>query len=417
MLRDSESDLNEEFGSTNARLLEAIDELADITSGGRLNKERLANIEKELERLEEELTSANERLGTERAELARLEEGEKAMNRDMDKLRTELENAVMKFNEDSRRSSSLAMQTEEIKSRLIDINHRNVTRNAEIKTLSNYKTTLEERKETLKEEFETRDRTDTENRENLRLIEQKISENEAILKAKKDDLDVVNNKIVTVATGIEKNIKEADEISVRCNQAIARRSTIEEMEANYEGYNNAVRSVMNAGRRGIIGTVSDIIDVPRGLETPVETALGNSLQNIVCEDDSSATDTIEWLKQTGLGRATFLPVKSVRADRIRVNESVSTASGYIGVASEMVGCDERYREIVDYLLCRVIIADDMERAVRISKKDIGGFRIVTKDGEVINAYGAITGGRYKNRTANLLDRKKEISTIQTTPNL
>ncbi len=162
VLRDSESDLNEEFGSTNARLLEAIDELADITSGGRLNKERLANIEKELERLEEELTSANDRLGTERAELARLEEGEKTMNRDMDKLRKELEDAVMKFNEDSRRSSSIAMQTEEIKNRLIDINHRNVTRNAEIKTLSNYKTTLEERKETLKEEFETRDRTDTE---------------------------------------------------------------------------------------------------------------------------------------------------------------------------------------------------------------------------------------------------------------
>ena len=412
-LRDNESDLNEEFGSANARLLETIDELADITSGGKLNRERLANIGKELTRLEEELTSANERLDTERAELARLEEGEKAMNRDMDKLRTELEDAVLKFNEDSRRSSSIAMQTEEIKNKLIDINNRNVTRNAEIKTLSNYKTTLVERKETLKEEFETRDRTDTENRENLKQIEKKIGENEAALKEKKNDFDIVNDKIITVATKIEQNIKEIDEISVRCNQAIARRSTIEEMEANYEGYNNAVRSVMNAGRKGIIGTVSDIIEVPRGYETAVETALGNSLQNIVCEDDASAKDTIEWLKQTGLGRATFLPVKSVRADRLRVSERVSSAPGYIGIASEMVKCDERYREIVDYLLCRVIIADDMERAIRISKMDIGGFRIVTKDGEVINAFGAITGGKYKNRTANLLDRKKEISTLKT----
>ena len=400
VLRDSESDLNEEFGSTNARLLEAIDELADITSGGKLNKERLANIEKELARLEEELTSANDRLGIERTELARLEENEKSMNRDMDKLRSELEDAVIKYNEDTRRASSISMQTEEIKNRLIDINHRNVTRNAEIRTLSNYKNTLEERKETLKEEFETRDRTDTENRENLKLIEQKIGENEAALRAKKDELDAVNDKIVTVASAIEKNIKEADEISVRCNQAIARRSTIEEMESNYEGYNNAVRTVMNANRNGIIGTVSDIIDVPAGFETAVETALGNSLQNIVCEDDDSAKGTIEWLKQTGLGRATFLPVRSVRADRLRVSESVSSAAGYIGIASEMVGCDDRFREIVDYLLCRVIIADDMERAIRISKMDIGGFRIVTKEGEVINSYGAITGGRYKNRTGD-----------------
>ena len=412
VIRDSEADLNEEFSSTNARLLEAIDELADITSGGKLNKERLANIEKELTRLEDELTSANERLESERAELMRLEEGEQANNREMDMLRSELRDAVMKFNEDTRRSSSITMETEEIKSRLIDINNRNVSRNAEIKTLSNYKTTLEDRKVTLKEEFEARDRSDAENRETLKLLEQKISDNDASLQAKKEELEAVNDKIVTVAVETEKAIKKLDEISVRSNQAIARRSTIEEMEANYEGYSNSVRSIMNAGRRGIIGTVSDIIEVPDGLETAVETALGNALQNIVCEDDASAKDTIEWLKQTGLGRATFLPVRSIRADRIRVSDSVKSAAGYVGVASEMIRCDEMYREIADYLLCRVIIAEDMERAIRISKMDIGGFRIVTRDGEVINAFGAITGGRFRNKTANLLDRKKEISTLK-----
>ena len=412
ILRDSESDLNEEYGSTNARLLQAVDELADITSGGRLNKERLANIEKEIARLEEELTSSNERLSSERAELARLEEGEKASDRDMEMLRKELEDAVIKYNEDSRRSSSVMMETESIKNRLIEINNNNVTRNAEIKTLSNYMSTLEERRDSLKDEFETRDKTDSENRENLKGIEQKIADNEAALQEKKEQLDLVNDKIVTVATETEKVIRETDEISVRCNQAIARRSTIEEMEANYEGYNNAVRSLMNAGRRGIIGTVSDIIEVPQGLETAVETALGSALQNIVCEDDSSATDAIDWLKKTGSGRATFLPVRSIRADRLRVSDDVKNSAGYVGVASSMVRCDDRYREIVDYLLCRVIIADDMDRAVKLSKMNIGGFRIVTKDGEVINAFGAITGGRYKNKTANLLDRKKEISELK-----
>ena len=410
-IRDDEYDLNEAYGSNNARLLEAIDELADITSGGKLNKERLANIEKELARIEEELSGANSRLETERAELERLEQGEKDRSSEIDSIRSELETAVIKFNEDSRRSASIAMETEEIKSRLIDINNRNVTRNAEINTLSNYRTTLEERKETLTEEFETRDRTDTENRENLKAIEEKLAANETELAAKKARLDEVTDNIVTVASKAEKIIREIDEISVRSNQAMARRSTIEEMEANYEGYSNSVRTIMNAGRSGIIGTVSDIIDVPEGFETAIETALGNSLQNIVCEDDRSATDTIRWLKETGSGRATFLPVKSVRADRLRVDDAVSSADGYIGLASGMVSCDSRYREIVDYLLCRVIIAEDMDRAVRISKMDIGGFRIVTRDGEVINAYGAITGGRFKNRSANLLDRKKEISAL------
>ena len=411
-VRDTESDLNDEHADLNARLLKTIDELADITSGGKLNKERLINIEKELTRLDEELEADGERLEAERAELARLEEGEKSMDNDVEKIRAELEDAILRMNDDSRRASSISMETEEIKSRLIDINNQNVTRNAEIKTLSNYKATLEERKDTLSDEFETRDRTDAENKENLRNIEKKIAENEAQLKGKKYKLDLVTDNIVTVASKIEKTIKEIDEISVRANQAIARRSTIEEMEANYEGYNNAVRSVMNAGRKGMIGTVSDIIDVPLGYETAIETALGNSLQNIVCEDDESATKTIDWLKETGAGRVTFLPVKSVRADRLFVSADVKNADGYIGIASDMVRCDSRYREIVDYLLCRVIIAEDMQKAIRISKRDIGGFRVVTRDGEVINAYGAITGGRYRNRTANLLDRKNEINTLK-----
>ena len=411
-VRDRESDLNDEYSELNARLLETIDELADITSGGKLNKERLVNIEKELARLEEAVKSDSERLETERAELTRLEDGEKAMDFEIEKIRTELEDAVLKLNEDNRRSSSLVMETEEIKSRLIDINNQNVTRNAEIRTLSNYRATLEERKDTLTEEFETRDRTDTENKENLKAIEKKISENEAVSKGKKYRLDIVTDNIVTVASKIEKTVKEIDEISVKANQAIARRSTIEEMEANYEGYNNAVRTVMNAGRKGMIGTVSDIIDVPLGYETAIETALGNSLQNIVCEDDAAATGTIEWLKENGAGRVTFLPVRSVRADRIAVDPAVKAADGYIGIASDMVRCDGRYREIVDYLLCRVILAEDMQKAVRISKMDIGGFRVVTREGEVINAYGAITGGRYRNRTANLLDRKNEINKLK-----
>ena len=411
-VRDSESDLNDEHADLNAKLLKTIDELADITSGGKLNKERLINIEKELTRLEEELQADGERLETERAELARLEEGEKSMDNDVEKIRKELEDAILKLNDDNRKASSIAIDTEELKSKLIDINNQNVTRNAEIKTLSNYKATLEDRRDTLTDEFETRDRTDAENKENLRTIEKKIEENEAKLKGKKYKLDMVTDNIVTVATNIEKTIKEIDEISVKANQAIARRSTIEEMEANYEGYNNAVRTVMNAGRSGMIGTVSDIIDVPLGYETAIETALGNSLQNIVCEDDESATKTIDWLKETGAGRVTFLPVKSVRSDKITVPSEVKAADGYIGIASDMVRCDRRYREIVDYLLCRVILAENMQKAIRISKMDIGGFRVVTREGEVINAYGAITGGKYRNRTANLLDRKNEINTLK-----
>ncbi len=410
-LRDKDIELNDEYAKANARLLETVDELSVITSGGKLNKERLENIEKELTRLVDEINSAEERLSVEKEELTRLEENERSMNSEMDSVRASLENAVMKFNDDNRKASQISLRTEELRSRLIEINNANITRNAEIKTLSNYMDTLKERRDTLTEEFETRDKTDSENKENLKAIELKIADNEKVLKEKKERLKEVTDNIILVASNLEKISKDSDELSIKTNRAIARKSTIEEMEANYEGYNNSVRAIMSSGHKGIIGTVSDIIRVPEGLETAIETALGGNLQNIVCEDDASAKSCISWLKSTASGRATFLPVQSVKADKLAVSGEVSSTAGYVGIASEMVECDHKYRDIADYLLCRVIIAEDMDNAIRLSKKDIGGFRIVTREGEVINSFGAITGGRFKNRTANLLDRKKEISKL------
>lgn len=168
---------------------------------------------------------------------------------------------------------------------------------------------------------------------------------------------------------------------------------------------------MQKSMGGILGTVSDLITVPNGYEVAIETALGNNLQNIVCKDDASAKSAINWLKSARAGRATFLPVESVHADRLPLGSDVKSSEGFIGIASEMVTADSKYDEIVDYLLCRVIIAKTMDDAIKMSKMDVGGFRIVTIDGEVINSYGAITGGKFANKTANLLDRKKEIGEL------
>ena len=189
-------------------------------------------------------------------------------------------------------------------------------------------------------------------------------------------------------------------------------NTIEEMEHNYEGYNNAVRSIMQKSFGGIIGTVSDIISVPDRYTLAVETALGNSLQNIVCKDDASAKSAVEWLKSAKAGRATFLPMSSIKAEAIPVDRRIKDNKGYIGIASELVDYDDKYKNVIEYLLCRVIIADSMDNAVAISKGNINGFKVVSLDGEVINSFGAITGGKYANKTANFLDRKKEISELK-----
>ena len=167
---------------------------------------------------------------------------------------------------------------------------------------------------------------------------------------------------------------------------------------------------MRSGLSGIHGVVADLITVPEGYETAIETALGAGLQNIVCTDDESAKAAIRALKANKAGRLTFLPVSSVRG-RASYDERLRQEPGFRGFGPECLTFDPRYQGIISYLLGRVVIVDDMDHAVRMSKKG-GGLRFVTLDGEVINAGGAITGGKYKNKTANILDRKAEIQTLQ-----
>ncbi len=409
--RLTDADLNEKYSEANSKLLATIDELGVITSGGKINHERLINIEKELERIDFELNGAAEKLAAEKEELSRLEENEKVVNSEVDEVKAELDKAVIEYNEHTKRSTDVNLASEKLKDDIISLTNQNVQRNAEINTLSSYKNTLAERKESLTDEYEGRDKTESDNRARLSDLAVALEEKEGAINSSKARLDEVSDNIISASENIERINADFDDISHKSAHAAARKNTIEEMEANYEGYNNTVRTLMQRNQSGIIGTVSDIIEVPADYVTAVETALGGALQHIVCKDDAAAKTAINWLKSSKSGRATFLPVESVRADRLGLDSSVKAAKGFIGIASDMVDTDSKYREIVDYLLCRVIIADNMDDAVAISKKNVGGYRIVTLEGEVINAFGAITGGRFANKTANLLDRKKEIGTL------
>ena len=406
-----DADYNEKYNTNNQLLLNKIDELNIISSGGQINAERLNNIEKELERLNSEIDEAEKKLEIEKAEYEKLETRDNELSSEMSSVKNEYDKAVMEFNEHTSEYSGFNLEMDNAKESIIEINNKKVRLNAEITTLENYKNSLNDRKNGIEADFAGKDEKDAENLARLKEIEKALSDKEAELNALKEKLSDCSDRIIDLNKSISSTSEKIDELVVENNRAISRKNTIEEMENNYEGYNNAVKMLMKQSMGGIIGTVSELIDVPEGYELAIETALGNNLQNIVCKDDSSAKSAIAWLKSAKAGRATFLPVASVHADRIALDSSVKSAGGYIGIASEMVNADSKYDEIVDYLLCRVIIADNMDNAIKISKLKVGGFKIVTLDGEVINSYGAITGGKYANKTANLLDRKKEISVL------
>lgn len=414
VLRVLEASLSESLEEANQCLLDKIEELNTISNRGELNTEKLANIEKDLVRINSSIDEINEKLEGERNAFAELEAKENEIIEAKDDAARAHEEAVYSYNEHVKKSSILNEEIEKAKDRVIELSSVKVSREAEIRTLESYRVTLDDRRNSLQSEFEGRDVKETENREKLSAIDEAIAGKEQEISELGRLGDNVNDNIIELNNKTASSSSEIEELGAKLNRALSRKNTIEEMESNYEGYNNAVRTLMSKSFQGIVGTVSELITVPAGYETAIETALGQSLQNIVCKDDASAKSAINYLKSSKAGRATFLPVESIKAVRIQLDNEVKRAKGFIGLASSIVEVDSRYKEICDYLLCRVIVAESMDDAIAISKLNAGGFRIVTLDGELINANGAITGGRYANKTANFLDRKKEIHELAET---
>ena len=196
-------------------------------------------------------------------------------------------------------------------------------------------------------------------------------------------------------------------------EKLQRAQVLTDLEKNYESFNNSVKFVMKqagAGAlRGVIGPVSALIRTENRYSTAVEIALGAAIQNIVVQDETAAKRAIALLKERGAGRATFLPLTNIRANPIRESD-LAARGGYVGLASELVQCEERYRAVMDSLLGRTIVAEDIDAAAAIAKAYGYRYRAVTLDGQVVNAGGSLTGGSV-NKNASILSRRGEIDAL------
>ena len=166
-----------------------------------------------------------------------------------------------------------------------------------------------------------------------------------------------------------------------------------------------------AGNPGILGVVSDLIQVDKKYETAIETALSGNIQNIVTEDEATAKKMISYLKQNHFGRATFLPLTSVKANRNPKNEAALGEKGVLGIANRLVKCEQKYDEVVAYLLGRVIVVDTIDNAIALAKKNHYSLHIVTVEGEYLAPGGSMTGGAFRN-SSNLLARNREIEELE-----
>ena len=392
------------------KLLASISELNAVVNKSEVDSERLAAIEQNEDRLTEEILQLEERKERETGNRETVLEEKARVDKEAGTAQEELERQVIRYNEMAAEMAELSAQADAAKDELFRLSGEITRARSEISSMEMLQETLEKRRGQLLQEQESGSSGSQKSRDDLEQAQNAREDAASALTIQRQRREELEKKLQENRRTEKDLTKELEELRIRLGQLTARSRTIEEMEHNYEGYNGAVRFIMKSDLRGIRGVVADLIHVPKGYETALETALGASLQNIVCEDDASAREAIRALKKNKAGRMTFLPIASIHADSRR-DERLRDESGFIGFGPDCVEYDEAYDEIMEYLLGRVILVDHIDNAIRISKKG-RGMRVVTLDGEIINSAGAITGGKYRNKTADILERKAEIRSLQ-----
>ena len=254
-----------------------------------------------------------------------------------------------------------------------------------------------------------------EQEEELKDLYKELNDITASILKTDQEREVLEEQVAQFKTELEESDRKLSEAQIAYHKEKSRLDAMKNIAERYDGYGGSIRRVMEQkeNNKGIIGVVADIISVDKEYETAVETALGGNIQNIVTEDEAVAKKMIRMLKDTKGGRATFMPLTSVK-DRGEFDKpSVRDEKGFIGMASELVHADKRYSDVVSQLLGAIIVADHVDNALAMARKYNYLLRIVTLEGEYLTPGGSLAGGAFKN-ASNLLGRKREIEELEET---
>ena len=257
--------------------------------------------------------------------------------------------------------------------------------------------------------------------DNTRIIKEEISKEFQEIEANKNEITKKLSNAVQEKNNCVKKIKDyEDEINRKSHELRMKDSRYKflvETEKEKEGYIKSVKSLLIACEKdsnlnkGVHGVLANLITVPKQYETAIEMCLGATLQNIVTENEETAKNLIKYLRQNNLGRASFLPISSIKSNKVeKINEK--SISGVIGIAANLVKVDKKYEQIIYNLLGRTVIVEDMDVAIKFSRQNKNIFRIVTLKGDIINQSGGITGGSVANKTVNILGRSREIQSLE-----
>ena len=297
------------------------------------------------------------------------------------------------------------------KARIID----SMNRQSDVRT---QEARLSATKQDLERRAEEAERQKSELEEDREVLERQIAEaGEGLEKAREacaaqeQTLAESEDEARALAGNMARLRQIAQDLSGACKGTESRLNVLREMERDYSGYQQAVKQVLRyaVGNPGVHGVVAGLMEVPKEYERAVEAVLGGALQNVVTTDEYVARDMIAYLRQNKQGRATFLPMSTIRGRVLsREERQLLRMPGCLGQASELITFDEQYRGIMENLLGRTVIAENLDAGIAIMRRGNHAFRLVTLDGDVMHSGGSMTGGSANSRMTSLLSRDREI---------
>ena len=413
-------------------------EIDDITN----NIENMQNLgfesEKEKERLNSEINISKERITNNKendnrynAEIEEiklrikdLEEEKKAkldkknnLFTNKEKFQKELEEKEKELEEANKKLSSKELEIEEKKKIVSDNTDAKYEKQANISTIEANLENIEKRKKQIATEIDF----NISELDSTRLTKEEIAKVFFEIEDKKNKATKSLNEISSKSEETERKIKEYDDtinkLSSEYRIKESRLKFLKETEREKEGYIRSVKNLLldcekdNSLKKGLHGVLASILKTPKEYETAIEMTLGAALQNVVTETEQDAKKLVEHLRKNNLGRASFLPISTVKGKKLEKYNS-KNINGIQGIASDLVEYNKKYEQIVLSFLGRTVIVDDMDTAIALAKQNNYSFRIVTLKGDLINPSGAITGGSVAQKTVNILGRAREIEDLE-----
>ena len=367
------------------------------------NKETITRLETEIEQLDNSFTEIESQI--------------KEKKENVEKLKLSIEEKQKEYNEVSENLNTISVdasrsgdELQELNSKLAELSQKSANAKVVLLTSDSSINELNERIDTLNSSL-------SEKESNLETTSKMLEDYKVQGKDSAEKVEMLSNSIKGLELKIN-NLKarnenskgEIDRLTLDSNEKLRRANILEDLEKNLEGFAHSVKTVMNLSRHGKIGgihgPVSRLIKVPTDYAVAIETALGGAMQNIVTGNEEDAKRAIRTLKENKGGRATFLPIATIKPRYLNEN-GIDSCFGFVGVASDLCDCKDEYKGILQNLLGKIVIAEDLNSAVSIAKKYSYRFKVVTLDGQVVNAGGSLTGGSLNKRTG-LLSRASEI---------